>query len=71
MTTAISVVLQILAIVVFLFLVWPHIKKEKWKEKFIDDPQARSILIAFVLVLVLVVGVSWSMDAFFGAERLD
>ncbi|KUJ72112.1 hypothetical protein [Thiomicrospira sp. WB1] len=71
MSTVISVILQILAVAILLFLIWPHIKKEKWKEKFIDNKQARSVLIVFVLVLVLVVGISWSMDALFPLERLD
>ncbi|MDR9497616.1 MAG: hypothetical protein RI556_00410 [Hydrogenovibrio sp.] len=71
MSTTISVVLQILAVVILLFLIWPHIKNEKWKEKFIDNKQARSVLIVFILVLALVVGVSWLMDALIPLERLD
>lgn len=67
----ISFGLQILAFVIFIALIWPHIKKENWKEKFIDNKHARSLLIVFVLILLFVVGLSSFFDAMFPVERLD
>ncbi|MGC9385322.1 MAG: hypothetical protein ACP5D0_00105 [Hydrogenovibrio sp.] len=66
-----SIILQLLALIVFILLIWPYVKQEKWKEKFIDNKQARSILIVFVLILVFSVGLSFFFDTFFPVERLD
>ena len=66
-----QIILEILALVIFIALVWPYIKKEKWKEKFIDNKQARSVLIVFVLILVFMVGLSLFFDMLYPIERLD
>ncbi|WP_321323195.1 hypothetical protein [Thiomicrorhabdus sp.] len=56
------IALQIIALVVFIYLVWPLIKSENWKAKFIDNKTARSIIIVFILILTFV----WGLSAFFG-----
>lgn len=66
-----SIILQILALVIFVALVWPYVKKEKWKEKFIDNKQARSVLIVFVLILLFMVGLSLFFDMLYPIERID
>lgn len=66
-----SIILQILALVIFIALVWPYVKKEKWKEKFIDNKQARSVLIVFVLILLFMVGLSVFFDTLYPIERID
>lgn len=66
-----SIVLQILALVLFIFLIWPHLKNEAWKEKFIQNKQAFSLLIVFILILAFVYGIGAFFDAFFPVERLD
>lgn len=71
MATGISIFLQILALVVFIAIIWPSIKKENWKEKFIENKQAKSVLIIFVLILIFTLGVSTFFDVFFPIERLD
>lgn len=64
------ILLQIAALIIFILLVWPHIKKENWKAKFIDDKHARSVLIVFALILVFVVGISTLFDVLFPVEEL-
>lgn len=66
-----SIILQILALIIFIALVWPYVKKEKWKEKFIDNKQARSVLIVFVLILLFMVGLSVFFDTLYPIERID
>lgn len=62
--------LQIVAAIVFIYFVWPLIKKERWKEKFIDNKTARSILIVFVLILLFSWGLGVFFDTFFPVEEL-
>lgn len=66
-----SIILQILALVVFIALIWPYARQENWKEKFIDNKQARSILIVFVVILLFTFGLSLLFDSFYPIERLD
>ncbi len=66
-----SIMLQILALVIFIALIWPYIKQENWKEKFIDNKQARSILIVFVVILLFTFGLSLLFENFYPIERLD
>ncbi|AZR82017.1 MULTISPECIES: hypothetical protein [Piscirickettsiaceae] len=66
-----SILLQILALVIFIALIWPYAKQENWKEKFIDNKQARSILIVFVLILLFTFGLSLLFENFYPIERLD
>lgn len=66
-----SIILQILALVIFIALVWPYVKKERWKEKFIDNKQARTVLIVFVLILLFMVGLSFFFDTLYPIERID
>jgi Na+/H+ antiporter NhaC len=65
------ILLQIFALALFIFLIWPHLKNEEWKEKFIQNKQAFSLLIVFVLILGFVLGMSVFFDVFFPVERLD
>lgn len=66
-----SIILQILALVVFIALIWPYVRQENWKEKFIDNKQARSILIVFVVILLFTFGLSLLFESFYPIERLD
>ncbi|WP_373017056.1 hypothetical protein [Thiomicrorhabdus sp.] len=63
--------LQLIALAVFLYFVWPLVKSERWKEKFVDNKQALSIIIVFIFILIFVVGLGAFFDAFFPVERLD
>lgn len=65
------ILLQVFALALFVFLIWPHLKSESWKEKFIQNKQAFSLLIVFVLILGFVYGISAFFDGFFPVERLD
>lgn len=65
------IALQIIALGIFLYFVSPLIKSEKWKEKFIENKTARSILIVFVLIFLFVYGIGFVFDAFFPVERLN
>lgn len=64
------IALQILAFAVFIYFIWPNIKAENWKEKFIENKTARSILIVFILILVFAWGLGAFFDAFFPVEPL-
>lgn len=52
------IALQIAAFLFFLWLIWPLIKGEQWKEKFIKNKQALSILIVFILIFIFVYGLT-------------
>lgn len=65
-----TILLELLILFGFLALVWPVIKKENWKEKFIDNRHARSILIVFILILVFVMAISLFFDTFYPLEPL-
>ncbi len=62
---------QIIATVGFLYLIWPYVRKERWREKFIENKSARSILIVFVIIFLFSYGMAAFFDAFFPVERLD
>lgn len=66
-----SIVLQIAALAFFIALIWPSIKNEKWKEKFIQNKQAFSLLIVFTLILIFTVGIGLFFDTFFPVETLE
>ena len=63
--------LQLFALVVFLYFIWPLVKSEQWKEKFIDNKTARSILIVFILIFAFVYGIGALFDALFPVETLN
>ena len=62
--------LQIGAVGLFIWLVWPLIKGEQWRKKFIENKQAFSILIVFILVFVFVYGLTFAFDLLFPVETL-
>ncbi|WP_029407631.1 hypothetical protein [Thiomicrorhabdus sp. Milos-T2] len=64
------IALQLVALAVFLYFVWPLVKKEDWKAKFIDNKTARSILIVFILIMTFVWGIGAFFDTFFPVEVL-
>ncbi|WEJ61582.1 hypothetical protein [Thiomicrorhabdus lithotrophica] len=64
------IALQVIALVVFIYFVWPLVKSEDWKAKFIDNKTARSIIIVFILIFVFVWGLGAFFDAFFPVEEL-
>jgi len=63
--------LQIFALIIFLYFIWPLVKSENWKEKFIENKTARSILIVFVLIFVFVFGLGQLFDFLFPLETLE
>jgi len=67
---ALIIAAQLLAFVVFLYFVIPLVKKEKWKEKFIENKTARSTLIVFALIMLFAWGLGAFFDAFFPVEEL-
>ena len=56
------IALQVAAFFFFLWLIWPLIKGEQWKEKFIKNKQALSILIVFILVFIFIYGLTALFD---------
>jgi len=64
------IALQVIALLIFLYFVWPLVKQENWKEKFIENKTARSILIVFVLVFVFVFGLGQLFDWLFPLQTL-
>jgi len=64
------IALQIIALGVFLYLVWPLIKSERWKAKFIENKTARSIIIVFILIFVFIWGLGAFFDYFFPIKEL-
>lgn len=65
------ITIQILATVGFLYIIWPYVRKERWREKFIENKSARSILIVFIIIFIFTYGMASFFDAFFPVERLD
>ena len=65
------IAIQIFAVSMFLFIAWPYIRKERWREKFIENKTARSIIIVFALAFIFIYGMGWVFDALFPIERLD
>ncbi len=66
----ILIALQLVALAVFIYFIWPYFKNENWKEKFFDNKTARSIIIVFILIFVFVWGLGAFFDAFFPVEEL-
>lgn len=65
------ITLQLIALGLFLYFIWPQIKSEEWRKKFIENKVALSIMIVFVLILLFVLGLGAFFDAFYPIERLD
>ena len=65
------IVLQLLGIVVFIYIIWPYVKAEPWKKKFVDNKQAFSIIIVLAMIFVFLYGMGAIFDIFFPIERLD
>lgn len=63
--------LQLLALAVFIYVIWPYVRSEAWRKKFIENKTARSLIIVFVLIFIFVYGMGAFFDAFFPIERLD
>ncbi len=65
------IAIQIIAVFVFFYLIWPYLKKERWKEKFIDNKTARSIIIVLVMIWLFSWGLGLFFDTFFPVEVLQ
>lgn len=65
------IALQLFAVGLFIYLAWPYIRQEKWRQKFIENKTARSIIIVFILIFLFLYGLGALFDAFFPIERLD
>jgi len=65
------IAIQLIGAGVFLYLIWPYVRKERWREKFIENKTARSIIIVFVLIFLFMYGMGALFDTFFPIERLD
>ena len=66
-----EIIINLGLLVLFIILIWPQVKKEHWREKFLENKHAKSLLIVFTLILFMTVGVSLFFDIFFPVERLD
>lgn len=64
-------VIELLLLALFIAIIWPNLKNEEWKAKFIDNKLARSILIVFVAILFFSLAIGLFFDIFFPVERLD
>lgn len=62
------ILLQVIAAIVFLYIIWPNVKKERWKEKFIENKTARSLLIVLTLIFCFLYGLGAFFDYFFPVE---
>lgn len=65
------IALQLVALAVFLYFIWPYVKAEPWKKKFIENKQAFSIIIVMLMIFGFLYGLGAFFDAFFPVERLD
>lgn len=65
------IAVQIFAFGFFLWLIWPLVKGEQWKEKFIHNKQAFSILIVFILIFVFIYGLVGLFNWLLPPEILD
>jgi len=65
------IALQFVAVAIFVYIIWPHLKAESWKKKFIDNKQAFSIIVVLLMVFAFLYGLGAFFDAFFPVERLD
>lgn len=65
------IALQLIGIGVFFYFVWPHFKAESWKEKFIDNKQAFSIIIVFIMIFSFIYGIGAFFELLFPIDRLD
>lgn len=70
MNEILVIILQVTALIFFIALIYPTIKAENWKEKFIENKQAKSVLIVFVLILGLMTLMGLYLDIFFPVEVL-
>lgn len=70
MNETLVIILQVAALIFFISLIYPTIKAENWKEKFIENKQAKSVLIVFVLILGLMTLMGLYLDIFFPVEVL-
>lgn len=52
------IAVQIAAFFLFIWLIWPLVRGERWKEKFIKNKQALSLLIVFILVFIFIYGLT-------------
>lgn len=68
--TLLLIGLQVAALMGFIWLVWPMIRDEKWKEKFIQNKQALSILIVFILIFVFIFGMTAVFNMLFPPQTL-
>jgi hypothetical protein len=65
------IAVQLLAVGLFITLAWPYIRQEKWREKFIENKTARSIIIVFILIFIFLYGLGALFDFLLPIERLD
>ncbi len=65
------IALQLFALGLFIYLIWPYVRQEKWREKFIENKTARSIIIVFILIFIFLYGLSALFDVLFPIEHLD
>jgi len=70
MMDVLLILIQAAAAIFFIMLIWPHIKKEQWRKKFIDNPQAKSILIVFVIIFAFSWGIALFFDWLFPVETV-
>ncbi len=64
------VLAKIGAVFGFIFLIWPLVKAEKWKQKFIENKHAKSLLIVFILIAILSVTSALYIDLMWSVDTL-
>ncbi len=70
MNTTLAIILQLAALILFIALIWGAVKNENWKEKFIDNKHARSLLIVFIIIFVFMTLTGIFLDRLFPIEYL-
>lgn len=65
------IIVQIVAVLFFAWLLWPLIKNEEWRKKFIENKVAFSLLVTFILVLLFAYGVVSFFDWLAPVELVD
>lgn len=50
MPSILSIVFQLVTLGIFIALIYPLVKQENWKEKFWDNPNAKGLVITFIII---------------------
>ncbi len=65
-----SIALQVGGLIIFILLIWPHVRDEEWKKKFIKNKLARSLLIIFILIMLMSIGAGLYLEAMLPVDEV-